>query len=179
MLISSNCCHFLLLLIYAYHVHTRIIGLIKHMGLRWLNACLQQKTSKSLWEEFRVCVVNNTRSPPLLHLKIIWEKKSYLNIYIALLSADYQGLTRSFSHGMIYCSSITAKLVNLKIGIPWDKIQVLPLDQKINIAGTDVTCFDANHCPGAIIILFEPPNGKVCIKLVETLPFFKFWFWCF
>ncbi|KAK6137114.1 hypothetical protein DH2020_029145 [Rehmannia glutinosa] len=72
----------------------------------------------------------------------------------------YQGLTRSFGHGMIYCSSITAKLVNLKIGIPWDKIQVLPLNQKTNIAGIDVTCFDANHCPGAIIILFEPPNGK-------------------
>ncbi|KAL8537002.1 hypothetical protein ACS0TY_012257 [Phlomoides rotata] len=72
----------------------------------------------------------------------------------------YQGLTKSFSHGMIYCSSITAKLVNLKIGIPWDKIKVLPLNQRINIAGTDVTCFDANHCPGAVIILFEPPNGK-------------------
>ncbi|KAL7122267.1 hypothetical protein ACP275_01G034500 [Erythranthe tilingii] len=72
----------------------------------------------------------------------------------------YQGLTKSFCHGMIYCSSITAKLVNLKIGIPFDKIQVLPLNQKINIAGTEVTCFDANHCPGAIIILFEPPNGK-------------------
>ncbi|KAL6533846.1 hypothetical protein OROHE_013679 [Orobanche hederae] len=73
---------------------------------------------------------------------------------------DYQGLTKSFCHGMIYCSSITAKLVNLKIGIPWDKIQVLPLNQKISIAGVDVTCFDANHCPGAIIILFEPANGK-------------------
>ncbi|KAI3468334.1 hypothetical protein Pfo_024997, partial [Paulownia fortunei] len=72
----------------------------------------------------------------------------------------YQGLTRSFCQGMIYCSSITAKLVNLKIGIPWEKIQVLPLNQKINIAGIDVTCFDANHCPGAIIILFEPANGK-------------------
>ncbi|CAA0838560.1 sterile alpha motif (SAM) domain-containing protein [Striga hermonthica] len=72
----------------------------------------------------------------------------------------YQGLTKSFCHGIIYCSLITAKLVNLKIGIPWDKIQVLPLNQKISIAGTDVTCFDANHCPGAIIILFEPPNGK-------------------
>ncbi|KAK4435776.1 DNA cross-link repair 1A protein [Sesamum alatum] len=72
----------------------------------------------------------------------------------------YQGLTRSFCHGMIYCSSITAKLINLKIGISSDKIQVLPLNQKINIAGIDVTCFDANHCPGAIIILFEPPNGK-------------------
>ncbi|XP_057799391.1 uncharacterized protein LOC131015148 [Salvia miltiorrhiza] len=72
----------------------------------------------------------------------------------------YQGLTKSFSHGMIYCSLITAKLVNLKIGIPWDNIQVLPLHEKINIAGTNITCFDANHCPGAIIILFEPPNGK-------------------
>ncbi|KAL0330846.1 UNVERIFIED_CONTAM: DNA cross-link repair 1A protein [Sesamum angustifolium] len=73
---------------------------------------------------------------------------------------DYQGLTRSFCHGIIYCSSITAKLINLKIGISSDKIQVLPLNQKINVAGIDVTCFDANHCPGAIIILFEPPNGK-------------------
>jgi len=74
-------------------------------------------------------------------------------------AADYQGLTKSFCHGKIYCSLITAKLVNLKIGIPWEKIEVLPLNQKINIAGVDVTCFDANHCPGSIIILFEPPSG--------------------
>ncbi|CAK9317573.1 unnamed protein product [Citrullus colocynthis] len=75
----------------------------------------------------------------------------------------YQGLTKSFCHGMIYCSPITAKLVNMKIGIPWERLQVLPLDQKINIAGIDVTCFDANHCPGSIIILFEPPNGKAVL----------------
>ncbi|KAI7757384.1 hypothetical protein M8C21_001913, partial [Ambrosia artemisiifolia] len=75
----------------------------------------------------------------------------------------YGGLTKSFCHGKIYCSLITAKLVNLKIGIPWEKIEVLPLNQKINIAGVDVTCFDANHCPGAIIILFEPPNGKAVL----------------
>ncbi|KAF5776672.1 putative sterile alpha motif domain, DNA repair metallo-beta-lactamase [Helianthus annuus] len=75
----------------------------------------------------------------------------------------YGGLTKSFCHGKIYCSLITAKLVNLKIGIPWEKIEVLPLNQKINIAGVDVTCFDANHCPGAVIILFEPPNGKAIL----------------
>ncbi|XP_052211002.1 uncharacterized protein LOC127813912 isoform X2 [Diospyros lotus] len=75
----------------------------------------------------------------------------------------YQGLTRSFSHGKVYCSLITAKLVNMKIGIPWDKIQVLPLNKKISIAGIDVTCFDANHCPGSIIVLFEPPNGKAVL----------------
>ncbi|KAK1393689.1 Sterile alpha motif domain-containing protein [Heracleum sosnowskyi] len=75
----------------------------------------------------------------------------------------YQGLTKSFSHGKIYCSSVTAKLVNVKIGISWDNIQILPLNQKISIAGIDVTCFDANHCPGSIIILFEPPNGKAVL----------------
>nr|GLL16710.1 uncharacterized protein LOC109163475 isoform X1 [Ipomoea trifida] len=75
----------------------------------------------------------------------------------------YQGLTKSFCHGKIYCSSVTAKLVNMKIGIPWDNIKILPLNQRINIAGIDVTCFDANHCPGAIIILFEPSNGKAVL----------------
>lgn len=53
----------------------------------------------------------------------------------------------------------------MKIGIPWDKLQILPLNQKINIDGVDVTCLDANHCPGSIMILFEPPNGKVWSKL--------------
>ncbi|XP_071742072.1 uncharacterized protein [Rutidosis leptorrhynchoides] len=75
----------------------------------------------------------------------------------------YGGLTKSFCHGKIYCSLITAKLVNLKIGIPWVNIEILPLNQKVNIDGVGVTCFDANHCPGAIIILFEPPNGKAIL----------------
>ncbi|XP_074281401.1 uncharacterized protein LOC141606247 [Silene latifolia] len=72
----------------------------------------------------------------------------------------YQGLTKSFSYGKIYCSMITAKLVNTKIGISWDKLEVIPLNQKINVAGVDVICYDANHCPGAIMLLFEPPNGE-------------------
>lgn len=101
------------------------------------------------------------------------EEGELLKTLCCLLSADYQGLTKSFSHGVIYCSLITAKLVNLKLGIPWANIQVLPLREKINIAGTNVTCFDANHCPGAIIILFEPPNGKVCTKTLEK-HLFKF-----
>lgn len=94
-----------------------------------------------------------------LWVKIIWFDM------IAFVTADYQGLTKSFCHGKIYCSSITAKLVNMKIGIPWDSIQVVPVNQKMNIAGINVTCLDANHCPGSIIILFEPPDGKVWSKL--------------
>ncbi|CAD6219083.1 unnamed protein product [Miscanthus lutarioriparius] len=75
----------------------------------------------------------------------------------------YQGLTRSFCHGKIYCSSITASLVHHKIGIPWDRLHVLTLNEKHTIAGVSLTCFDANHCPGSIIILFEPPNGKAVL----------------
>lgn len=75
----------------------------------------------------------------------------------------YQGLTKSFNHGKIYCSSVTARLVNMNIGIPYDQLHVLPLNQKVEIAGIDVTCLDANHCPGSIIILFQPPNGKVVL----------------
>lgn len=75
----------------------------------------------------------------------------------------YQGLTKSFSHGKIYCSLITAKLVNMKIGIPCERLEVLQLNQKVSIAGVDVTCFDANHCPGSIMIRFEPANGKAVL----------------
>ncbi|VFQ97637.1 unnamed protein product [Cuscuta campestris] len=81
----------------------------------------------------------------------------------------YQGLTKSFCHGKIYCSMVTAKLVNMKMGIPWDNIDILPLNKKINIAGIDVTCFDANHCPGAIIILFEPPSGCLAYRRFSFL----------
>ncbi|GJN33892.1 hypothetical protein PR202_gb22521 [Eleusine coracana subsp. coracana] len=82
---------------------------------------------------------------------------------ISLCSTDYQGLTRSFCHGKIYCSSITASLVYHKIGISWDRLHVLPMNEKVTVSGVNLTCFDANHCPGSIIILFEPPNGKAVL----------------
>ncbi|RZR89207.1 hypothetical protein BHM03_00016897 [Ensete ventricosum] len=87
------------------------------------------------------------------------------------LLTDYQGLNKNFYHGKIYCSSITAHLVNMKIGVPWDRLQILPLNQNITLAGVGLTCFDANHCPGSIIILFEPPNGKFVIEAIQAEAF--------
>ncbi|KAL6655508.1 hypothetical protein ACP70R_006334 [Stipagrostis hirtigluma subsp. patula] len=91
------------------------------------------------------------------------DTKARTNIGGSAYVSNYQGLTRSFCHGKIYCSSITASLVHHKIGIPWDRLHVLPLNEKITISGISLTCFDANHCPGSIIILFEPPNGKAVL----------------
>lgn len=93
----------------------------------------------------------------------------FMHLFVVFVLSDYQGLTRSFHHGKIYCSLITARLVNMKIGIPWDRLQVLPLNQKTTIAGIDVTCLEANHCPGSIIILFEPQNGKVWSTLTSKI----------
>ncbi|KAJ7546668.1 hypothetical protein O6H91_08G049800 [Diphasiastrum complanatum] len=72
----------------------------------------------------------------------------------------YQGLTKGFRYGKIYCSLITARLVNMRIGIPWDKLQPIPLNERVQIEGVQVIFLDANHCPGSVIILFELPNGK-------------------
>ena len=66
--------------------------------------------------------------------------------------------------GRIYCSPTTAALVKLKLGV---KGVVIPLElevpHRILVAGSQVGVIltDANHCPGAVCLLFELPGGKV------------------
>lgn len=92
-------------------------------------------------------------------------------------SDHYGGLTRSFSRGRIYCSAVTAKLLERQMGIQPDLITPLPMRQAVPIAADSspasagsrmihVTLLDANHCPGSTMILFElPPAG---IKVLHT-----------
>ncbi|EFR02282.1 hypothetical protein MGYG_09076 [Nannizzia gypsea CBS 118893] len=78
-------------------------------------------------------------------------------------SDHYGGLTSSWSHGPIYCSSVTANLVKQQINVKADMVVELEFEQKTEIPGTDgasVTMITANHCPGSSLFLFEKPNGK-------------------
>ncbi|KAH7276673.1 hypothetical protein KP509_39G017300 [Ceratopteris richardii] len=75
----------------------------------------------------------------------------------------YQGLTRAFRYGHIYCSPITAQLVNTRIGVPWERLKPIPLNDPVDIDGVKVTFIEANHCPGSVMILFEPKNGKAVL----------------
>ncbi|KAL3684327.1 hypothetical protein R1sor_002349 [Riccia sorocarpa] len=75
----------------------------------------------------------------------------------------YQGLTRGFRYGRVFCSAITARLVNLRIGVSWDRLVIVPMNEKLKICGVDVTFIDANHCPGSVMILFEPPNCEAVL----------------
>eukprot|EP00668_Euglena_longa_P012238 GGOE01014673.1.p1 GENE.GGOE01014673.1~~GGOE01014673.1.p1 ORF type:complete len:713 (+),score=107.91 GGOE01014673.1:34-2139(+) len=71
----------------------------------------------------------------------------------------YEGLRKSFRAGTIYCSQVTANLVIHVLGVSPDCVQPLPLDVKVDVCGIQVVATDANHCPGAVMLLFHTPWG--------------------
>jgi len=76
-------------------------------------------------------------------------------------SDHYQGLSKKFNYGIIYCSPITARLVVQQLGVDPNYVVSLDLNVTYDINGVRVSFIDANHCPGAVLILFELPNGRV------------------
>ncbi|KAK9863457.1 hypothetical protein WJX84_005818 [Apatococcus fuscideae] len=70
----------------------------------------------------------------------------------------YGGLTRGFKQGLVHCTTITARLVHLRLKLPLDRLVVYELNSPAVVDGIRVTFLEANHCPGAAIILFEPPG---------------------
>lgn len=79
-------------------------------------------------------------------------------------SDHYGGLSKKSMApgGIVLCTSVTASLVNSLLRVPVDRIQVLPSDgRSVDVPdtvdgknGVTVRCFDANHCPGAVVMLF-------------------------
>jgi DNA cross-link repair 1A protein len=86
-------------------------------------------------------------------------KEDGLKYYIlSHFHADhYVGITKGFDRP-IYCSPITARLVRHKFRVKPKYIQARELNEPFYIDNIRVTFYDANHCPGAVIILFELPN---------------------
>lgn len=71
----------------------------------------------------------------------------------------YIGLTKSWSHGPIYCSSLTSRLLRLSLSVNPSFIHPLELDVEYTINGVKVTLIEANHCPGAALIHFRLLDG--------------------
>ena len=86
------------------------------------------------------------------------------------------GLNRAFSSGVIYCSPITATLLTKDMGMPAERVIPLPVDTPLVIDGVSVTLMDANHCPGACMMLFKVPSktGKPQVRL-PSLCLFHLW----
>ncbi|BBN10182.1 DNA cross-link repair 1A protein [Marchantia polymorpha subsp. ruderalis] len=72
----------------------------------------------------------------------------------------YGGLTKAWSHGPIYCTPVTARLCVLCLYV--DPRWICPLQIGLThvIEGVEVRMLEANHCPGAALILFRFKSGN-------------------
>lgn len=68
------------------------------------------------------------------------------------------GLRRSFDAGTIWASPVSAALLGQEWGLCAPTVQVLQLNTPRLVDGVRVTALDANHCPGAVMLLFEAPR---------------------
>ncbi|CRK94323.1 CLUMA_CG007838, isoform A [Clunio marinus] len=71
----------------------------------------------------------------------------------------YIGLRKKFKH-KIYLSQITALLVQQFIGVAEEQLQVVHVNVPFFIDDVKITPLDANHCPGALLFLFQFPDGR-------------------
>lgn len=94
-------------------------------------------------------------------------------------SDHYCGLKKTFNK-MLYCSKITADLCTSRLGVSPKQIHVMRLDETIRVEGIEVTAVEANHCPGAVMLVFTLANGKTLLHtgdfrgtpLMESYPIF-------
>ncbi|XP_008947360.1 PREDICTED: DNA cross-link repair 1A protein [Merops nubicus] len=77
-------------------------------------------------------------------------------------SDHYCGLTKNFMFP-IYCNKITGNLVKSKLRVREQYVHVLPMDTECTVNGIKVLLLDANHCPGAAMLLFRLPSGAVVL----------------
>lgn len=82
-------------------------------------------------------------------------------------SDHYGSLGKNWSHGPIYCSSLTAALCHRILGVDPHFLRPMPFNVSMEIphsGGVWVTLIPANHCPGSAIFLFE---GACTYDLVD------------
>ncbi|CAN4079032.1 unnamed protein product [Withania somnifera] len=90
----------------------------------------------------------------------------------------YIGLTKRWSHGPIYCTNLTGRLLTISLNVTPSFICPLELGIEYALKGIKVTMLDANHCPGAALIHFRLPNGLTYLhtgdfrasKLMQSYP---------
>ncbi|KAI4872789.1 hypothetical protein NFI96_002049 [Prochilodus magdalenae] len=77
-------------------------------------------------------------------------------------SDHYGGLTKK-SALPIYCNKVTGNLVKSKLKVDEQYVHILPMNKECTVNGVKVILLDANHCPGAAMLLFLLPDGQTVL----------------
>lgn len=77
-------------------------------------------------------------------------------------SDHYGGLNKQWSFP-IYCNKITGNLVKSKLKVPEQYVHVLPMNTEVTVEGIKVILLEANHCPGAAMLLFFLADGQIVL----------------
>ncbi|GAC76834.1 predicted hydrolase involved in interstrand cross-link repair [Moesziomyces antarcticus T-34] len=88
-------------------------------------------------------------------------------------SDHYGGMTSNWNHGLIYCSVTTANLCRTHLGVDPQWLRPLPMEVAVPIpdsGGVQVTCIEANHCPGSCLFLFEGPQTAQLLSRSHASP---------
>jgi Cft2 family RNA processing exonuclease len=79
--------------------------------------------------------------------------------FLTHFHADHtEGLSDAWNNGPIYCSALTARLLNERFGLDGVVHAIEPGESvKVAVNGirVGVTALDANHCPGALMFHFD------------------------
>ncbi|XP_034250350.1 DNA cross-link repair 1A protein-like [Thrips palmi] len=79
-------------------------------------------------------------------------------------SDHFMGLKKNFNLP-IFCSQITANLVNLQLKVDKKYLNILKIGEPRVVCGVEVEVYDANHCPGAVMFLFRLLDGRVFLHV--------------
>ena len=82
--------------------------------------------------------------------------------------ADHYGGLSSGFRKPIYCTTITASLVVMKLGVDRSVMRIIDPGQTVVVDSVEVSAIDANHCPGAVQFLFRLPNNQKFIHSGDT-----------
>ncbi|KAL6845272.1 hypothetical protein ACP4OV_024767 [Aristida adscensionis] len=82
-------------------------------------------------------------------------------------SDHYAGLGQHWRRGLVFCSAPTARLLASVLSVPPQLIVALEVGVRVTVDGWGVIAVDANHCPGAVQLLFASP-GPNAERYVHT-----------
>jgi DNA cross-link repair 1A protein len=108
-----------------------------------------------------------SKDPPVTQTSVCALNSSLTkNYFLTHFHSDhYGGITAQWNAGIIYCSLETANLVHQQLGVDRKYLHPLGMLTQTIIEShgkpVSVTLIDANHCPGAVMFLFEVGKRRI------------------